>query len=794
MKPAFMLRPRWRKVLRDLWAHQARTVLVVLAIAIGIIGAGSVLNTWAMLRRVTRDGFMATNPASATIRTEAIDAALLDRVRALPAVASAEARRTVVGSIMAEGGWRTAVLFSVADFSRVRIGTLKVESGSWPPADGAIALERSSVEFAAIGVGESAAVQVGTARPVPLSVTAIARDAGLAPGWMEHVVYGFVTPATLARLGAPATFDQLQIVVKDRSLGREAVRQIALEVKAVVEGTGRAVGDVEVPEPGRHIHAGQIDSLLYTQGAFGLLSLLLSCFLVVNLITAMLAGQVREIGIMKTIGGRSGQLARMYLGVALVLGVVAAAVALPTAAIIGRWYAQFTADLLNFDTTGFAIPTWAFAIQLAVGAFLPVVAAALPVVRGCRIPVSEALRDFGIDGGGAAPGWIQRRSSGLSRPLLLSLRNAFRRRQRMALTLVTLATGGAVYLGALNLRASIQRAVGLLFSTTRYDVAIRFSKPHAADSLEAAGARVAGVARAEAWGAGRAALERPNGTLGNSFPISAAPFGSTMAGYSLQSGRLFAAADSNAIVVNRRLLAEEPGLAVGSAVGLIINGRRAEWVVIGVVESGPSPVAHTTRETLARVVGSDAVDRAVITAAATTPSAQGELSRRVRDELEADGFEVGSSQLVSESRLAMEDHLLMVAGFLMLMSQLMIVVGGLGLASTMSLSVLERTREIGVLRAIGARRGAILTIVQVEGLVVGIASWAVAIPLSVPMSVLLGQAFGRIMIPVPVTYAPEPAAVGQWFAVVLIVSVVACAWPALRAMRITTAAALSYSN
>ncbi len=781
-------------MLRDLWVHKARTLLVVFAIAIGIIGAGSVLNTWAMLRRVTRDGFMATNPASATIRTEAIDAVLLARVSAVPGIAAAAARRTVIGSIMADGGWRTAVLFSVADFSRVEIGTLKVESGIWPPRDGTITLERSSVEFAAISVGESTAVQFGTAPPVPLSVTGITRDAGLAPGWMEHVVYGFVTPATLARLGAPATFDQLQIVVTDRSLGREAVRRIAFEVKAVVEATGRTVADVDVPEPGRHIHAGQIDSLLYTQGAFGLLSLLLSCFLVVNLITGMLAGQVREIGIMKTIGARPGQLAWMYLGLAMVLGVVASVVAVPTAAIIGRWYAQFTADLLNFDTTGLAIPVWAIALQLMIGALLPVVAAAIPVSRGCRISVSEALRDFGIDGGGSAPGWIQRRFSGLSRPLLLSLRNAFRRRQRMALTLVTLATGGAVYLGSLNLRASIERAVGVLFSATPYDLAIRFSKSHPADSIETTVAQVAGVKQVEAWGGLRAALARPNGTLGNSFPVTAAPFGSALTRDSILAGRSFEAADSNAIVVNRRLLKEEPGLAVGTAVTLIVGGRRTEWMVVGVVESGPTPVAQTTRQALARIGGLDGLDRTVITVVSHEPGAEGETSRRLREALETRGFEVAAIQLISESRRSMEDHLLMVADFLKVMSQLMIVVGGLGLASTMSLSVLERTREIGVLRAIGARPGAILTLVQVEGLVIALASRVVAVPLSVPMSVILGRAFSRIMIPVPVSYVPELAGVGQWLAVVIGVSVAASAWPALRALRITTAAALSFTN
>ena len=116
--------------------------------------------------------------------------------------------------------------------------------------------------------------------------------------------------------------------------------------------------------------------------------------------------------------------------------------------------------------------------------------------------------------------------------------------------------------------------------------------------------------------------------------------------------------------------------------------------------------------------------------------------------------------------------MLMVAGFLGVMSQLMIVIGGLGLASTMSLAVLERTREIGVLRAIGAPH-APSSRDPGRRLVVAVLSWAMALPLSVPMSVVLGRAFGRIMIPVPDRFVPECAGVVQWLAVVLVVSVAA---------------------
>ena len=110
----------------------------------------------------------------------------------------------------------------------------------------------------------------------------------------------------------------------------------------------------------------------------------------------------------------------------------------------------------------------------------------------------------------------------------------------------------------------------------------------------------------------------------------------------------------------------------------------------------------------------------------------------------------------------------------------------------MSLGVLERTREIGVLRAIGARHGAILAMIQVEGLVVSLLGWALAIPLSLPMSVVLAKAFARVMFAVPVTWVPEASGVLAWLALVVVVSVLACLWPAVRAMRVTTAAALAY--
>ncbi len=785
-----MLSPRWRKVVRDGWLHRGRTVAVVLAIVVGLAGAGTVLDAWALLRTVTREGYLATNPASATLHVDSVDDALLRAIRAMPEVREAQARRTVLAGVRIDSVWGTGLLYASSALGAQRIGMLVHEAGEWPPSDGSIALERSSVEFAKSGLGDSVLVRVGKGAEVRLPVTGIVRDQGLAPGWMDHVVYGFVTPATLARLGEPSSPNELQITVRERSLDRDATRSIAARVRAVAIAMGHAVTSVNVPVPGRHMHADQMDSLLMTMGAFGILALCMSGFLVVNLITATLTGQLREIGVMKALGARPAQLAGMYLAFALALGAIASMIAIPIAALGGRAYARFAATMLNFDVSGYAIPRTAILLQLVAGLLFPVLAAAVPVWRGSRIAIANALRDAGI-GGETAP-WI-RRIHGSQRPLLFSLRNAFRRRWRTALTLVTLASGGAAFLAALDLRASIRGMVGVIYDDMlRFDANVRLDSPQNADSLAAIVAKIPGVERAELW-SGVRATQMDAGDLAAPFALTAVPADTKLVAMPLVRGRLLGHDGAPEIVVNTRMAQEQPQLMVGSQIELAIAGRTSRWTVVGFVESaGPQAMAFVTRAALARVTSDSRITTILIRATSRDPAIQSKLVTRVRDALEGSGVAVSSSQLSQTNRRVIEDHLLMVGAFLLAMAQLTIIVGGLALSATMSLAVQERTREIGVLRALGATPRAIMTTVQVEGLLIAVLSWAIAVPLSLPVSLMLGAAFGRIMLPVIPMLVPQSFALGVWLLVVLVVSLAACAWPAWRAVRIPTVAAIAY--
>lgn len=785
-----MLSPRWRKALGDLRAHRGRTLLATLAIAASLAGAGTVLNAWALVRVATREGFDASDPPAATLTMDVVPPDLLARVMRVPGVRLAEARRVVAARIAIDGTTYGARLFVSDDPSAQRIGRLRGETGDWPPRDDELVIERSSLDFSGAALGTTVRLGVGDSPVRGVRVSGIARDVTLAPGWMEHVVYGFVSRGTLRAMGVPDAPDEVRIVVADRSLDQAGVRRVALAVRDTIRAAGGVVRDIDVPVPGEHEHAAQMDSLLFTQGAFGLLALLCAAFLVVNLITGMLATQVREIGILKTLGGSTAQIARLYLGVAAALGVASVALAFPVAVVAGRAYGTLKADLLNFDLSTTSLPAWVLVLQVSTGVLLPVLAAAWPVRRACAIPVAEALRDVGITESAAAPAMLHR-IGGVHRPLLLSLRNAFRRRQRLVLTLLTLASAGAVFLGARNLRRAVLGATDLMFAAQQYDFSLRVVAPADPDSLVAAARATDGVAIAEAWTGATAYIDHGDGLPGDGIPVTAAPAGSALLAPPLIAGRPLRADDTRGIVIGRALLRLEPTLGVDSMLTLDINGTRAAWRVVGIVEGGAFPSIHATRDAIMAITGTG-VSTIVVRSAGRGEASQLDLIQRLRADLRERGHLVASSSRVSEARRVLEDHLLMVVEMLGAMGWLMLVVGGLGLGSTMAIAVMERTREIGVLRAIGARDGTIMRLVVVEGVVMAVLGWLIALPLSVPVTVALGEAFGRIMVPVATRLRPEASAALAWLVLVVAIAVLASAWPARRAARVPAARALSY--
>ncbi len=774
----------WRKAIRDFWQERARTVLVVLAIALGISAFAAVMSSYAILTRELDLGYLATNPASAVLRVDSIDDDLVKAILQNPEVSDAEPRRTISGQIKAGPvQWRNLILFVVEDYGNIRVSKLVPERGAWPPANGEILIERDAFQVAKANIGDAVTVKTANGVEQPLVISGSVHDVGQAQARMENIVYGYINLATLVQLGEEPRFDQLNILVAQNRFDEDHIRRVAGDVEQLIESRGHEVRRVDIPQPGKHPHSDLTGILLLAMSSFGLFVLVLSGILVINLLTAMMASQVRQIGVMKAIGGTRRQIAQIYFSQALFLGIAAVIVSIPLGILGSRALCRYMAMFLNFDINSFAVPIWVYLLVALIGIVAPLVAAAYPVWRGTATPVRVALSDFGLSQANFGAGAFDRalaRIGGTFSLVAFAIRNSFRRRARLVLTLLTLAAGGLFFLSALNVRASMVNTLDRMFAARRSDLTVSFAKSYELEEIQKAVRNTPGVSRAEGW-------FTTEGSLGERrFGVVALPPDTQLLDFDIIEGRKLTPQDTDAIVINNALAGREPKMRVGETVVLRIGADEKAWRIVGLAREAfsPSPVGYiplTGKANSLRLALDD-----------TDPDAISALKAELDRNLEAQGIRARSSSTKGESRFGFDQHMVMIYMFLIVMSAIVGGVGGLGLMTTMSLNVLERRREMGVMRALGATPRIVWLMIVAEGVVIGILSWTIAALLAWPISKAVGDFMVKVMFRSGLDFTFEPLGLVIWLIVSIGLSAVASFLPAWKASRVTVREALAY--
>ncbi len=182
-----------------------------------------------------------------------------------------------------------------------------------------------------------------------------------------------MTQETLSLLGAEVETTQLRFVVAENYYDKDHVRDVVREIRQILEQYGYFMERYAIPDPGKHPHEGQLRSPMFLQLIFGILALFLSCFLLINMIHALLASQIRQIGIIKAVGGNTTRIILLYLSSVLVLSLLALGLALPVGIEAGKATARFVAGMLNFDILTGGIPLYAWVLMIALSpGFTPI--------------------------------------------------------------------------------------------------------------------------------------------------------------------------------------------------------------------------------------------------------------------------------------------------------------------------------------------------------------------------------------------------------------------------------------
>jgi putative ABC transport system permease protein len=791
---------RWIKVTRDLWNNRTRTGLVILSIAVGVFAIGMIAATQQALTASLNDQYVALRPADAILQTEPrLDEDFVEGLRNMRGVEAAEGRRALALRISLDGQgetWRDLTLYVLNDFDDQQLFFVRQQDGIWPPEKGQVLLERASLPYIGAQIGDPILVKTPAGRQFHLTVTGRAHDLYRIPPVIEGWIYGYVSMDTLRWMGEAEGYNELYLKASDPA----QIRAITDKAADRIEGQGLPVYRKTLPKPGEHPLNFIIATVLILLGLVAAMAMFLSALLVINVISALIAQQEKQIGIMKAIGARSWQIIGLYFGMVFFLGLLACLLAIPLSVVGARALAAFVAELINFDPPQVEFTLEALILQLGVGLLVPLVAAAPAIFNGTRVSPAKVLSEYGINQVWAGAGLLDRilrRFPRLTRDTLMALRNPFRKRARLILSLVTLTFAGAVFMAIVNLQGSLNAALNEMLAFWRYDAWIIVDGHVPAERLVNEARAVPGVRNAEAWGFTIGRYVRPDGTESDNLYLMAPPAGTPLLDPPMIAGRTLRPGDTDAILVTPGLLANEPTLRLGGPMQVKIEGREQTYTIVGVMNMmGNATIGYFTvmdYSAYARHVREpNRANAIILTLAAPGLDAQRAIASAVEKRYDAADIEVLSNFLIAEERQEINGAFAIIVALLMVMTILLATVGGLGLMGTMSLNVIERTREIGVMRAYGASSAAISRIVIIEGLLIGMLSWVLAIGLSLPLSVLLARNIGEAFMDYPMPASVSTGGILAWAALVLVISVIASLFPAINAVRLTVTEVLAY--
>ena len=798
---ANMFRPRWSKVISDLWDNKMRTLLVVASIAAGVFAIGTLVSAHTIMAEDINVSYIAIDASNIKIRTNPFYEDFERTIEQVEGVAVAEGRRVFdIRARRNDEFWQSLTLIVAEDFSQLKINKLIILEGTQTPEQGEIMVSRDFMRDSGFEVGDLIEIELSDGSAHFLPLVGIVTDLSESGPTAQTGANIYMSTNTLRSLGLEPYFNRLLVTIDGDGGNIEEVEAMAVKVQDKIERNNAIVFRNQSDLSTEHPMAATTLAILGVLAVLAGLITLLSSSLIFNTLNALLTQQLRQIGVIKLVGGQSRQILGMYVLLIIAYSLVTLIITIPLGAIAGYGFANFMANLLGATLQGFRIVPSAFILQFLVAIIVPLGAAYFPINQGTKTDVRTALSNDSTETEPKEIDLLNRltaRFRWMSRPVLLSIRNTFRKRGRLLLTIFTLTVAGAVFIAVFNVRSSMANLMDEIMQLFMGDVTIAFNQPVSISRVEQILLPVPGVVDIEGWGGMGGEILDENDDVIVNLGIISAPSDSSLLDPEIIAGRWLFPGETYSIVVSDSIYDWFPDLLPGDEILVKIPGEReTNYAVVGIfrfISMLGDPIAYADFDFMSNLTGTAnlASSFRLITSNHDIEF-QDSLTIFVNDLLTDKGFVVTSvegGEAIRQDRSAGINILIVI---LLVMALLTAFVGSIGLTGTMGMNVIERTREIGIMRAIGAVDFAIMQSVVIEALVIGLITWVLAVVLSYPISVFLLSIIGAAILGSSPLLVVTSTGILIWLAVVIGLSIVASILPARNAAKLTINEVLSY--
>jgi len=797
----------WHKIWFDLWHNKTRTLLAILSIAAGVFAVGAIFGMSDMLITNMDASHHAVLPTHINVYLdEAIEREIILNLKEVPGVDDVEPFNSVsvVYKLRPQDDWRQGVIQMRDNFDAQKYELVQLRAGHWPNGKNDVSIERMAAQFLNIGIGDNIIFKIDDKeRTIP--ITGLIRHPFVPPPQFQDLAFFFMDSQGMERLGIPpGKFSSFYVRVTPYS--SDYAKEVATGIKDKLAKQDIRVAAFVYEDPDKHWGRTFFDGITLVQEILAVICVIISAILVYNTLSNLITQQTDQIGILKAIGGKTHTIVAVYLISTLVYGTLAFLIALPLGTITAFILTKSFLNLFNIDFDQFQYSNQAVLFQAISALAAPLLAGLPPILQGARITVREAIASYGL-GSDYHTNWLDRLVEKIGQRWLpsyyaQSLGNMFRHKGRLLMTQLVLVAAGSAFLMVMSLNSSIALTLDKFFQRQDYESTLFFAKNQKADSVTTFAQTLPGVEQVELRLVQSASmfvegqLVKDAGIGAN---IKGIPDNSDFFKPLIVSGRWLAPGDGPAVVISRDT-AKRNNIHVGDTVTLDLGVMgEDEWLVVGFYEPvfvgsfsvetiyAPAEALYNTSKKYDQ--GSELLIR--------TTSADSEFTSTVTKELkelfESHSMKVDNTQTQADLRTTNEWQFSIVTSMLLALSIIVAIVGGIALMGALSIGVIERTKEIGVLRAIGAKSPIILGMFVMEGIFQGGLSWLISIPISFLASPTVADALGHAMFGATLDYQYNWNAVVIWLGIIVLVSALASLFPARGAIRISVRDSLAYA-
>ncbi len=730
------------------------------------------------------------------------DLTLLPAIEAIKGVAGVDMLTplSIRYKLIGKSEWQIGTLIIRPETSVEQYDKTTLTSGNWP-SDDQIAIERLSAIHTGQHVGARVEFETNIGTKT-LPITAIVRHPFVKPPSFGGQVHFFANTSFAGYFGVkPNSFRQLLVQIKP-PYSTDQANAIAREIRTILSHNNVAVNATLLQEPEKHWGRPFFAGINGVLRLMALASLALACVLIVNTVSAHIAQQTNQIGIMKSLGAKSWAIAKIYLIEIFLVALTAVILALPLSLVAAHISSCKLLALFNIECSSFSYSPRAIYFMVLGGLFTPLLAALGPILLGSLMNVREAISRYGLGGdfgNNRFDVWVERfGESFLSTLHAAALGNLFRRKGRLLLTQVVLIIAGVVFLILMSLIASVNLTLDNEMARSRYSVRLSFNTDQPAQKVMDLAKSVATTKSIELWQrlpievAKQGTMLRQNGSLG--IQLLAMPATTSMYRPLVESGRWLQSSDAGQqVIVLSAETAQMSGIKVGDNLDIHLGNESQTWQVIGLyrwlagsnyaVEPVYAPI-ETVRNITKNYKNASF---AMLGAQVTHFTEEADYLKLLKQLCQDNGIQLDVYNTIAklEQRQFLRNQFQPVIATLFGLAALIASVGGIGLSGTLAIGVLQRTREIGVLRAIGAPSNTIFRLFLLEGFLHGMVAWLFSVPLAYFAAAPVARELGKTMFGMQLDFAFDQMAVGYWLIIVLTLVWLASLWPARKAALLT---------